>query len=325
MQTPFTERFHCAVPIQLAGMGGISTPELAAAVSNAGGLGMLAGVMMPPEILEQAIRQTRALTTGQIGVNFLMPFLDRDAVEVAARDADAVDFFYGDPDAEIIAAVHARDTPVIWQAGSVEEAQAAENAGADFVVAQGVEGGGHIRGNVSLFHLLDRVLAMVRVPVIAAGGIGTGRLMAAALAAGACAVRVGTRFVAAAESPAHPDYVQALIRAGAGDTELTERFNVPWPNAPHRVLRSSIAAAEAHSGDVVATDTTGGEEQSIPKWHVAPPTKDKSGDIAAMAQYAGYSVSAVHTVQPAADIVRELSEESEQCLDVWRKRAPATR
>lgn len=316
--TTFTDRFTCSVPLQLAGMGGIGTPELAAAVASAGALGMIGGVMMPAGALEQALQQARALTSGKVGVNFLMPFLDRDAVEVAARDADAVDFFYGDPDAGLIAAVHARDTPVIWQAGSVEEAMAAENAGADFIVAQGVEGGGHIRGTASLFHLLDSVLEAVRVPVIAAGGIGTGRLMAAALAAGACAVRVGTRFVAAAESPAHPDYVQALVQSRAEDTELTERFNVPWPSAPHRVLRPAIAAAEAHEGDIVATDANGGEEQPIPKWHVAPPTRTTTGDVAAMAQYSGYSVSAVRTVQPAAEIVRELAEDAERLLTAHR-------
>src|SRR5204863_9454556 len=124
-----------------------------------------------------------------------------------------------------------------WQVGSVDEARAAVDAGCDFIVAQGVEAGGHVRGQIGLLPLLDRVLDVVGVPVVAAGGIGTARAMAAALAAGASAVRVGTRFVASQEADTHPDYAQALIDAGPGDTVLTTTVAVMCPGAPHRVLR----------------------------------------------------------------------------------------
>lgn len=158
---------------------------------------------------------------------------------------------------------------------------------------------------------------MVEVPVIAAGGIGTGRSMAAALAMGASAVRVGTRLIAAQEANAHPSYVQALIAARAGDTVLTEAFSVMWPNAPHRVLRSCVAAAEAFAGDVVGEITMGEQKMPIPRFAVPTPTRETNGTIEAMPLYAGESVGAVQRVQPAAAIVGELVAQAEDLLKRW--------
>jgi NAD(P)H-dependent flavin oxidoreductase YrpB (nitropropane dioxygenase family) len=128
--------------------------------------------------------------------------------------------------------VHAGGALACWQVGSREEAIAAAEAGCDFVIAQGVEAGGHVRGTTPAMTLLGEVIAAVDVPVLAAGGIGTGRAMATALAAGADGVRVGTRFVAAAEAAVHPAYVAARIGAEAQDTAYTEAFSVGWPDAP---------------------------------------------------------------------------------------------
>jgi NAD(P)H-dependent flavin oxidoreductase YrpB (nitropropane dioxygenase family) len=141
--------------------------------------------------------------------------------------------------------------------------------------------------------------------------------MAAALATGAAAVRVGTRFVVAQESDAHPAYVDALIRARAEDTELTETFSLGWPDAPHRVLRSCVEAAESFRGDVVGQGAIGGATYPVPRF--APPTSNRAtiGDIAAMALYAGESVDAVRRIQPAAEIVQELSEGAERLLRTW--------
>src|SRR5204863_396936 len=128
-----------------------------------------------------------------VGVNFLVPFLDPTAVEAAADRCPLVEFFWGDPSAELITHVHAGGAKAGWQIGSGDEARAAVDAGCDLIVAQGIEAGGHVRGTTGLLPLLDEVRAAVDVPVIASGGIGTGRAMAAALAAGADGVRVGTR------------------------------------------------------------------------------------------------------------------------------------
>jgi NAD(P)H-dependent flavin oxidoreductase YrpB (nitropropane dioxygenase family) len=151
------------------------------------------------------------------------------------------------------------------------------------------------------------VLDAVEVPVVAAGGIATARGLAAVLAAGADAARIGTRFLAAAEADIHPDYRTAVLAANPEDTVLTETFNVMWPDAPHRVLRSSIAAAEAATGDTVGSVILGGSVLPVPRFGPQAPIRATTGDIAAMPFYAGHGVGAVHEVLPAADIVRELA------------------
>jgi NAD(P)H-dependent flavin oxidoreductase YrpB (nitropropane dioxygenase family) len=211
-----------------------------------------------------------------------------------------VEFFWGEPDPAVIEIVHEGGARGGWQVGTADEARAAVDAGCDLVVAQGVEAGGHVRGTLGLLPLLDEVRAVVDLPIVAAGGIGTGRAMAALLVAGADAVRVGTRFVAAAESAAHPGYVDALIKAGGDDTIVTTAFGDGWPDAPHRVLRSAIAAGEAL-----------GDAQSWgPDW----PTSTTVGAIDAHALYAGQSVGAVRSRQPAAEIVAELVQEAQLAL-----------
>jgi NAD(P)H-dependent flavin oxidoreductase YrpB (nitropropane dioxygenase family) len=317
LTTRLTTLLGCVVPLQQAGMGGIATPPLALAVADAGGLGMLGGATVPAPILAEMLDALGARTRGVFGVNFLMPFLDRDAVAVAATRARVVEFFYGEPDEALVDAVHAGGALACWQVGSVEEAVAAARVGCDFVVAQGTEAGGHVRGRTGLLPLLGAVLDAVDVPVVAAGGIGTARAMAAALAAGADGVRVGTRFVAATEADAHPEYVAALVSARAEDTVLTERFAVMWPDAPHRVLRSAVAAAEAYPGEVVGEMAFLGMREELPRFAVPCPTRATTGTIAAMALYAGESVGAVRRVVPAADIVRELADGAERLLRRW--------
>ena len=204
LATAFTELVGCQVPIQQAAMGGASTPQLAIAVSRAGGLGMLEHASLIP--LADRVAAVEQAHAGPFGVNFLMPFLDRsklDDVELAAGRARLVEFFYDTPDPGLISLVHAGGALAGWQVGSVAEAMQAVDAGCDLIIAQGVEAGGHVRGAVGLIPLLADVLEVVTVPVLAAGGISTARGMAAALAAGAAGVRVGTRFVATEESGAH--------------------------------------------------------------------------------------------------------------------------
>lgn len=317
LTTRFTTLVGCTVPLQQAGMGGVATGELAAAVADAGALGMIGGVRLPAPFLVDVLDRLRQATRGVFGVNFLMPFLDRACVEAAAARVRVVEFFYGDPDPGLVQLVHASGALACWQVGSVEEARAAAGAGCDFLVVQGVEAGGHVRGRIGLLPLLDLVLEAVTLPVVAAGGIATARGMAAALAAGADAVRIGTRFVAAVESAAHPAYKQALVEARADETELTEAFSVMWPHAPHRVLRSAVAAARSFQGEFTGETQVGGVRLVLPRFGVPAPNRNTTGAIAAMALYAGETVGAVHAVQPAAAIVRELAEGAEQLLRRW--------
>lgn len=306
VSTRFTDLVGCERPLQLAGMGEVSTVGLAAAVADAGGLGMLALPTAPATVIESALDELAGRTTGAIGINFLMPFLDPDCLEVAAGRAGVVELFYGEPDADLVELVHRGGSIAGWQVGSAAEAAHAAEVGCDYVVAQGVEAGGHVRGRASLWSVLGDVLDAVDVPVVAAGGLGTGRAVAAAFAAGADAVRVGTRFVAATEADAHADYVAALVDATAADTQLTTAFSVMWPDAPHRVLRSSIEAARAHDGDVVGEVTAGSTTSPVPRLSPMIATKGFRGDARATALYAGHSVDGVRRIQPAAEIVDEL-------------------
>jgi nitronate monooxygenase len=295
-------------------MGGVTTPELVLAVAEAGGVGMLAGVAIPAVVLEHMLDWIGSRTTGVFGVNFLMHFLDREALAIAAKKAKIVDFFYDEPDASLVDMVHQGGALAAWQVGSTAEAVAAVEAGCDFVVAQGTEAGGHVRGQIGLLPLLEQLLPAVSVPVIATGGISTGRSMAAVLAAGAAGARAGTRFLAAEETGAHPRYVEAVLRANSADTVLTERFSVMWANAPHRVLRSCVEAAESFEGDVVGEMAAGERRMPLPRFASATPSTRTTGAIEAMALYAGEGVGAVTRRQPAAEIVREFADEAEQLL-----------
>ncbi len=332
LQTKFTELLGCTVPLQQAGMGKIASPALATAVAEAGGLGMVSGIgAAPPEYVARVLDGLRRSTSGAFGANFIVAGardetsskLDPDfakVLEVAASRAPVVEFFYENPDPELVDIAHEGGALVSWQVGSGPEAAAAERAGCDLIVAQGTEAGGHVRGKIGLLALLGEVLPTVKVPVVAAGGIGTGRAMAAALAAGASAVRVGTRFVASEEAGALPAYVDKLIAADAKDTILTEAFSTNWPNAPHRVLRSCVEAVERFQGDVVGeTAQPWAPEVRVPVRRGDSFVADRTttGEIDAMPLWAGESVGGVKRLQPAGEIVRELADEAEALLRTW--------
>jgi NAD(P)H-dependent flavin oxidoreductase YrpB (nitropropane dioxygenase family) len=263
--------------------------------------------------------RVKALTSRPFGVNFIVsashiggqqvrPELDLDCVALAARASRVVEFFYGEPDPELVAIAHDGGALACWQVGSPEEAVQAEQAGCDFIVAQGIGAGGHVRGTTPLQALLPLVIAAVKVPIVASGGIGTAQDVSAALEAGADGVRVGTRFLAASEAQTHPEYVDALIGAAAEDAVYTKTFHVGFPDAPHRVLRSCIDAAQAFKGDQVGEAVRmDGTRGLVRRFGTATVDAVTSGTIAAMPLWAGQSVGAVTRVQPAAEILRELT------------------
>jgi len=302
--TRFTDLVGCRLPLQLAGMARVAGAELAAAVATAGGLGMIGIGRLPRGALEITLDRIDALADGVVGATFIVPYVQPELIGVVAERLPVVEFFYGWPDPALVAAA-----PLVgWQVGSADEARAAADAGCAYVIAQGVEAGGHVRGRQTMVQVLDEVCAAVVIPVVAAGGIGTAEAVRAALDGGADAVRVGTRFVAAAESDAHPVYVDALVASTGADTVLTEAFSVGWPDAPHRVLASAIAQAAATTADPVAEMYVEGQGLvPVPRFSTSPPTTATTGDIAAMALYAGQAVGDVRRRQPAADIVAELT------------------
>jgi NAD(P)H-dependent flavin oxidoreductase YrpB (nitropropane dioxygenase family) len=286
----------CAIPLQVAGMGGCGTVALAAAVARAGGIGTLP-VLGPSPIAGRVAESRDAAGGGVIAANVLMPFLDRAAAVAAARAGAAfVECFYGAPEAALVAAIHDAGALAAWQVGSVAEADAAVAAGCDLVIAQGVEAGGHVRGTVPLHELVPAVRAAHPVvPLVAAGGLATGADIAAVLALGADGARLGTRFLLTPEADVHPAYRDALLATRDGDAEtvLTTAFGAGWPDAPHRVLRACVDAASA-------------QPEGAPwRWSPAPPTASAT-DPAAMAMYAGTGVGAIDAVEPAEELTRRL-------------------
>lgn len=235
---PLLERLGVELPVVQAGMGGgLSRHELAAAVSEAGGLGTIA--VNGAAAIRRELAAARALTGCPLAVNVLLPFARRDWFEAAAA-ADVVVTFWGRP---------RRRTPGVWlhQCGSVAEARTAQAAGADGVILQGVEAGGHVRGTTPALQLLEQARAALPrgCPLLLAGGIAAPGDARAALEAGAEAAVAGTRFLLSEESRAHALYKERLL--AAEETILTELFGAGWP-APHRVVPN--AAVEHWLGDV---------------------------------------------------------------------------
>jgi nitronate monooxygenase len=316
----FLDRLGLATPVVQAGMGGgLSRHELAAAVSEAGGLGTIA--VAGPSAIERQLAAARALTDRPIAVNLLLPFARRSWFEAAAG-ADVVVTFWGAPK---------RRAGGTWihQCGSVAEALSAHAAGADAVIVQGVEAGGHVRGSVPALELLERVRAALPpdYPLLLAGGIAERGDVRQALEAGASAAVAGTRFLLSDESRAHPEYRRRLL--DTDETILTELFGLSWP-APHRVIPN--AATEHHlSGDSrVPALNRALNHLSAPGARFTPtalqqrlihaqrpssrmltpqgPTDDGPATLLdAGPLYAGQTVSRITELRPAAEIVGVLT------------------
>ena len=305
------------VPIVQAGMGTVSRHELAAAVSDAGGLGTIAVVRAS---IATELAAARRLTDRPIAVNLLLPFVRPVDLQDAAG-ADVIVTFWGKPQ---------RPAAGVWvhQCGSVAEAKAAAAAGADAVIAQGIEAGGHVRGTTPMLELLERVRAAVKIPVLAAGGIVDREGVSEALQAGAAAAVLGTRFLLSEESRAHPEYKQRCLRADR--TILTQLFGLGWPGASHRVIANAatrrwlddasrtpglIRAANRLTGPLAnrmpatlqlralkAQSASSPLLSPQPPIDDGPPTLLESGPL-----YAGARVGRISDVVPAAQLVHALT------------------
>lgn len=314
------ERLGVELPVVQAGMGGgIAGADLAAAVSEAGGLGTLG--MADPPALRDELQRARELTRRPVAANLLLPFARR-AHFTAAGEADAVVTFFGRP---------RRRTPGVWlhQCGSVEEARAAHVAGADGVIAQGIEAGGHVRGTTPALELLERVRGALPdgFPVLIAGGIADRADVAAALAAGADAAVLGTRFLMSDESGARSAYKQRLMEAR--ETVLTELFGLGWP-APHRVLWNEAAerwlrgdprgpawvrAANRITAPVLKRVPMSAQlhlartqRASMPFLSPLPPAAGApAGLLDSGPLYAGETVARIHDLRPAGELMRALA------------------
>jgi nitronate monooxygenase len=314
--TRFTELVGCTVPIEVAPMGAVSTPQLVAAAGAAGAFGMIGTTGQSAAQVSALLDAIAELTDAPVGANMLMPFVDEALVEATAPRVKLFDFYHGDPDKKLVELVHAGGAIAGWQVGSLDEAKQAVDAGCDVLAVRGVEGGGRMHGDQPLWPLLNAVLDAVDVPVLAAGGLSTSRDLAAVIAAGADGARMGTRFVATDESGAHPVYKQAIVDADPTDTVLVSDFSAFWPGGPqpHRVLRRSVQAAYAVEGDTVGEAMVFGERRPVPKFAPSPPAGDVSGNIEAFPMYAGMSVYGIDRIEPAAALIGRLVRGAEELL-----------
>jgi NAD(P)H-dependent flavin oxidoreductase YrpB (nitropropane dioxygenase family) len=298
--------------------GGVAGAELAAAVSEAGGLGTIG--ILPAPLLQQTLAQARTLTSRPIAVNLLLPFTRPEHWDLATQ-ADAVVTFWGPP---------VRRTAKLWihQCGSVAEAHAAQVAGADAVIAQGVEAGGHVCGTLPALRLLEQVrAALPDVSVLLAGGVADAGDVRAALEAGAAGVVSGTRFLLSEESAAHPGYKRRLLASDR--TVLTGLFGFGWP-APHRVVPNAaterwlrrdprgpafVRGVQQLSGAIgprlpmsVGDRLARTARLAIPLYGPAAPLADWPERVLDTAPlYAGESVARITDIRPAAELVRALA------------------
>jgi NAD(P)H-dependent flavin oxidoreductase YrpB (nitropropane dioxygenase family) len=317
---PMTEAIdvrNLEVPIVQAGMGFIAGHELCAAVSEAGALGTVGGARAS---IAAELAAARRLTGRPIAVNLLLPFVRPGDVKAAAA-ADVIVTFWGVPR-------RLASTTWIHQCGSVEEAKAAARAGADAVIAQGVEAGGHVRGTTPALELLERVLAAVKIPVLLAGGIVDAQGVREALDAGAAAAVIGTRFLVSEESRAHSEYKRRCI--DSDETVLTELFGLGWPHAPHRVIPNAATrrwlrhthrgpfwirtANQAMTRVAMAMPQAAQDRaltvqpQQLPFLVARPPTNDGPEKLVDWRPlYAGASVRRITDIPSAATLVRSLS------------------
>ena len=312
MRTPVCELLGIEQPIVQAPMSAL--PQLAAAVSNAGALGMLALTWSTPA--GDVVRETAALTDRPFGGNLILNTDQHRRLDEALESGmRIVSLFWGDP-TSYVEQVHEANGVVLHTVGSAEEARRAVASGVDVVVAQGWEAGGHVGSQVATLPLVPAVVdAVDPVPVIAAGGIGDARGVAAVFALGAQAAWLGTRFLLAQEMPLHEEYRRRVIGAAETDAQwYADLYEVGWPDAPHRALRNSTSEAwEAAGrpplgsrpgvGEVIAHFASGEE---IVRYEPAAPMVGTTGDIEALSLWAGQSVALARQLQPAADIVAEL-------------------
>jgi len=326
LRTPLCDLLGCEVPVLLAGMGGVARWELAAAVAKAGGYPMLGMVRESPELIGTEIAAYRAATDRPFAVNVIPSatepgLLDRQIDRCLDLDVRAFTFFW-DVMPEVVDRVKRAGALVLHQVGTVQAAQAAEDAGADVIITQGIEAGGHVHGRIGAFALAEAVLDRARVPVVVSGGIGSGRGLAAALAMGAQGVQCGTAFIATDEAWAHDYHKRRVVEAEGGETVLTDVFVLNWPKgAAVRVIGNSVTGALGDNllghdpatlpREAIAEDSG----QPLLRYSTDSPMRHTTGALEEMALYAGQGVGLVCDVVPAGERLRRMVEEAVTCLD----------
>lgn len=314
IHTPVCDLLRIRHPIVLGGMAGSTSVPLVAAVSNAGGLGTLGIARTSAEQIPKDIGAIREMTKAPFGVNFLLFLAREPAIDVALNTRPPVfsaAWARADQDLRsLFGRAHEAGSLVMYMVGTVPEALRAKAAGADVIVAQGSEGGGHVGWMASMAVLPMIVDAVGSTPVMAAGGIADGRGLAAALALGAQGALLGTRFLATKESPLHANFKQAVLDSDGHDTVLTEipdiaRANV-WPGAMARSRRNAFIERWA------------GRESELrarqPEAAAALQRAMETGDADNASLLIGQDAGLIHDIPSAGEIVERIVAEAEALL-----------
>lgn len=310
LHTPLCDRLGIQYPIVLAGMGGVSMHKLVAAVSNAGGLGVIGAATLDAEGLRREIRKTRELTDKPFAVDLLAPIPEMIRPQMQVVFDEGIKIFVAGlaVPREFIVEMHERGMIVIVMIGKVRHAIKSEQAGADVVAAQGTEAGGHT-GEIGGLALVPQVVDAVKIPVLAAGGIADGRGLVAALALGAQGVVVGTRFVATPEAQAAPQYRQAILSSGEADTIRTRCYT----GKPARTIRNRYNEGWEHKADQI---------QPFPMQvgvSVQEGVMDYMGigrgaDPDRSFMPAGQGMGLIRQIKPAGDVLADIVREAEAVL-----------
>ena len=312
----FKTLFDLAVPIIQGPMGGISGPNLVAAVASAGALGILPVWFQNVDKMKNSIAQTQALTDKPFGINIRADLIQLDHV-AAAIDAGVtiIHSFWGNsrPLKPVLSDNNIR---LVATVVDEETAKAALDVGAVCLIVQGVEAGGHILGTTPRDLLFSQILKIAGdVPIIAAGGLASAKDLKEMILLGSAGALFGTRFILSHESEAHQLYKSLLVEAGVDATVRPHCFDGAWANAPHRTLKNSTYE-QWNMGGRPSPGGRPGEEDiilsigdvlSIPRYHMAAPNKKMSGDIEAAALYSGSGVARITDITSAATIIAQLT------------------
>ncbi len=315
LHTPICDFFGIEYPIFLAGMGGVSTSAVTAAVSNAGGLGILGGATMSVELLREEIKKTKELTDKPFAVDLLAPIPDmiRDHMEVVFEE-DIRIFVAGlAVPAEFIEEMHKRDMKVVVMCGKVRHAEKSEAAGADVVVAQGTEAGGHT-GEIGGMALIPQVVEAVDIPVLAAGGLANGRGLVAALALGAQGAIFGTRFIATPEAQAAQGYRKAIVSA-KDDSTVRSRSYTGKPARAIRTKRTEEWEAKADEIQEFPMQAVISSQEGVMDYMGRGDHFDPNRTFMPAGQGAGL----IHEMKPAGEVFADIVSEAEETIQELAK------
>jgi nitronate monooxygenase len=321
LTTPLCDLLGIVRPIVQAPV--TTSPAVIAGVSNAGGLGVLQATWLGREGTAKSLADIQRRTDRPFAANYVISLMDDGDLDLAlGAGVPVISTFWGDP-APLVPRIHDAGALALHTVGSAEEARRAVDAGVDVVVAQGVEAGGHVWGQVSTLVLVPAVVdAVPDAHVIAAGGIADGRGLAAVLALGAGAAWVGTRFVMCEENRLHPDHRARLLAARETDTFYSSLFDIGWPDAPHRALVNDTVEAwraagepppgkRPNEGEIVGHDADG---EPIPRYSMADPNGAVTGNVTSMCMYAGQGIGLIRDEKPVAAIMDEMTGDAAAIL-----------